>query len=82
MVQQLRAGPMRFGEIAHAIPEISAKMLTQELHHLQQQQMIARVGEGHYHLTDAGALALPLITARADVGRAYEARLTGSQRAT
>lgn len=79
IIQQLRQGPLRFGEIAHAIPEISEKMLTQELHHLQQQQLIARVGEGRYQLTDAGALALPLIAAMADFGRAYEARVTGAE---
>lgn len=77
IIQQLRAGPKRFGEITHAIPEISEKMLTQELRHLQQQQLVARADEGHYQLTAAGELALPLIAAMAEFGRAYEAQVTG-----
>jgi DNA-binding HxlR family transcriptional regulator len=75
IIQQLRDTPRRFGELAHAIPEISEKMLTQELRHLQQQQLVQRDAESHYRLTEAGLLVLPLIAAMADFGRAYEAQV-------
>lgn len=72
IIQQLRGQPRRFGDLAQAIPEISEKMLTQELRHLALHELIEKVDQT-YRLTAKGNLTLPLIESMAVFGQQYQA---------
>jgi DNA-binding HxlR family transcriptional regulator len=69
IVHALLPGPMRFSEIAHAIPDISDRLLSMRLRELECEGIVTR--EIHaanpvrveYALTDKGAALAPAVTA-------------------
>ncbi len=76
---QLREGALRLSALKKQIPDISEKMLIQELKLLMENQLVQRTNFGEvpprveYHLTEKGRNALPLIEAMRDFAIAYEA---------
>lgn len=74
---------MRFGELATQIPDISEKMLAQELKILAENNLVVRREYNEvpprveYGLTEAGLEALPLIDALATFGIEYQKKLFG-----
>lgn len=70
IIQQLRQQPRRFGDLTQAIPEISEKMLTQELRALVVHELVEKT-DPTYRLTAKGKLTLPLIEAMAVFGQQY-----------
>jgi DNA-binding HxlR family transcriptional regulator len=83
LINQLKEGPMRFGELAAALPDISEKMLAQELKILAENNLVQRRDyeevppRVEYELTEAGREALPLIDALATFGIEYQKKLFG-----
>lgn len=77
IIQRLSKGELRFSEIRRLIPEISEKMLTQELKILVDSDLIIRNNFGEvpprvsYDLTEKGKLALPLIKAMKEFSDGY-----------
>ena len=67
IIQNLREEQLRLSVLRSKIPEISEKMLIQELKHLVQSQLVYRKNFGEvpprveYGLTEAGEKVLPLI---------------------
>ncbi|WP_454980588.1 winged helix-turn-helix transcriptional regulator [Capnocytophaga haemolytica] len=65
----LRNGALRYGELKHLIPLISEKMLTTELKHLCDKQLLYKEQypeippRTEYFLTDLGKEVLPIIEA-------------------
>ncbi len=64
LLSSLEAGPMRFGALRRAIPDISQRMLTETLRHLQRDGLISRSvfattpPSVEYALTDMGSSLL------------------------
>lgn len=81
IIQQLGNETLRLSEIRKNIPEISEKMLIQELKFLVQNDMVERNNLGevppkvNYRLTEKGKLAFPLIEAIQQFGLAYQAKM-------
>jgi DNA-binding HxlR family transcriptional regulator len=67
IIQQLRSGPQRLSELRRLIPDISEKMLIQELKYLIQNDLVLRENFGEvpprveYKLSKKGTLVFPLI---------------------
>ena len=67
IIQQLEKKTLRYGEIRRAIPDMSEKMLIQELKSLVEAGIIHKKSFGEipprveYNLTDKGKKALPLL---------------------
>ena len=84
IVHQLSGGPQRFGELRRLLPDISEKMLVQELKHLVTAGVLTRRNYGEvpprveYELTAVGRPALALVAAIADYGRHYQQAVLGS----
>lgn len=79
---QLSEGARRLSELRRAIPDISEKMLVQELKQLGTDELVIRHNYGEvpprvvYELTARGRHSLPLIEAMCRFAQAYET--TGS----
>jgi len=77
IINEIGAGSLRYGEIKRAIPEISEKMLTQELKTLVDNDLVVRHNYGEvpprvdYSLTENGKKALQLIAPIRDFGLQY-----------
>lgn len=77
IVQALKEGPVRLSELKQLIPDISEKMLIQELKHLVNSDLASRKNFGEvpprveYSLTQQGRKALPLIEHLARFGLDY-----------
>jgi len=73
----LVGGPMRFNELQRSIDDISGKMLSKSLEHLEDQEVVDRriVSERpvqvEYTLTDRGAALAPAIRTFVGWGREY-----------
>lgn len=77
IIHQLSEEPLRFSQLRRRIPEISDKMLMQELHTLIENHLVLR-REGpqiDYHLTTLGKDLLPLRDELARFGQAYQQKL-------
>jgi DNA-binding HxlR family transcriptional regulator len=81
IVQQLAEGPLRFHELKARIPEISEKMLAQELKAMTQSGLLLRQDpeEGapriEYALSEIGEELRPLIGELTRFGKRYHAHL-------
>lgn len=53
-------GPRRFNELSRRLPQISAKVLTQNLRELEDDCVVERDGP-HYQVTKAGAKLMPIM---------------------
>jgi DNA-binding HxlR family transcriptional regulator len=77
IVHQLAAGPLRFGELKRLLPDISEKMLVQEVRLLTDAALLSRRNYGEvpprveYALTAAGREALTVVAAAAAFGQSY-----------
>jgi DNA-binding HxlR family transcriptional regulator len=67
IVYQLAENALRLSELKKRLPDISEKMLIQELKNLTESQLVLRINHGEvpprveYTLTEKGRLVLPLI---------------------
>jgi DNA-binding HxlR family transcriptional regulator len=67
IVYQLAENALRLSELKKRLPDISEKMLIQELKNLTESQLVSRINHGEvpprveYALTEKGRLVLPLI---------------------
>jgi DNA-binding HxlR family transcriptional regulator len=77
IINEIGLNSLRYGEIKRAIPEISEKMLTQELKTLVDNDLVIRHNYGEvpprvdYSLTENGKKALKLIDPIRDFGLQY-----------
>jgi DNA-binding HxlR family transcriptional regulator len=82
IIHTLRNEKLRLSELKKSIPEISEKMLIQELKVLVDNQLVERINHGEvpprveYQLTEIGKLALPLIESMENFGTSYWEKLT------
>lgn len=73
----LREGPLHYMELQRRIPRATAKMLSQQLHDLEDCGMLSRTvlpetpPRTRYALTPFGRSVIPVIDAMCDWGRAY-----------
>lgn len=80
---QLAEKPMRYSELKRQIPDISEKMLIQELKNLIDSKLVLRNNFGEvpprveYEITDIGQKAIPLVTEITHFAYEYEKRLIG-----
>lgn len=83
ILHQVSEGNHRFGELKRNIPEISEKMLTQELKFLTQSDLLIRKNYGEvpprveYSLNELGEEAVKLIDPIASFGEGYLSSLQG-----
>ncbi len=74
---QLQHGAMRLSELSRAIPDISEKMLVQELKFLQDSNLVQRHNHGEvppkvtYTITSKGLAAMPLIKEMSNFAKVY-----------
>ncbi|GAB2963618.1 hypothetical protein GCM10027048_35860 [Hymenobacter coalescens] len=77
LLQQISLGQNRYGQLKQALPDISEKVLAQELRNLIEAELVARQesGEGparvQYALTAQGEQALPVLAALLQFGLGY-----------
>ena len=74
ILARLKQGPMRYGELRKAIPDLSEKMLTERLHAMCDAGLIearqAKGGGRCYVITETGASLGPVLQALYDWGLA------------
>ena len=77
IIFQIGERAVRFGELKRLLPDISEKMLVQELKSLVDSNLVIRHSYGEvpprvdYRLTEKGKMALPLIEHLKDFGQGY-----------
>ena len=77
IIYQIGEQAMRFGELKQSLPDISEKMLVQELKNLVDNDLVIRHSYGEvpprvdYRLTEKGKKALPLIDHLRNFGQEY-----------
>ena len=75
-----RNGTSRFGELRKTMPNITQKMLTQQLRELEQDGLVHRLvypqvpPKVEYSLSDFGMSVLPILERLSEWGRSYEER--------
>lgn len=75
-----RNGTSRFGELRKTMPNITQKMLTQQLRELEEDGLVHRVvypqvpPKVEYSLSDFGMSVLPILERLSEWGRSYEER--------
>ncbi len=78
MVNALKAGRLRFGQLRRHAPEASRKVLTEQLRELEDDQIISRKAFGEkwerveYELTPYGQTLVPVLTLMAKWGRKHK----------
>ena len=78
VVNALKAGGLRFGQLRRHVPEASRKVLTEQLRELAGDQIISRKAFGQrwerveYELTAYGRTLLPVLTLMAKWGRKHK----------
>jgi DNA-binding HxlR family transcriptional regulator len=70
IVARLKQGPMRYGELRRAIPNLSDKVLTERLRDLETRGLVIHSGDARYALTERGLLLAPALQALYDWGTA------------
>ena len=77
IVNSLKSGTLRFGQLLREIPEASRKVLTDQLRDLQREHIISRQASGRrserveYSLTAYGRTLVPVLTVMAAWGRKH-----------
>jgi DNA-binding HxlR family transcriptional regulator len=80
IIRQLANEPKRLSKLKQDIPDISEKMLIQELKNLVDSELVIRINYGEvpprveYELSEKGQLALPLIGHMKDFAEQYLAK--------
>jgi DNA-binding HxlR family transcriptional regulator len=78
VVNALKAGRLRFGQLRRHVPEASRKVLTEQLRELEGDQIISRKAFGQrwerveYELTAYGRTLVPVLTLMAKWGRKHK----------
>jgi DNA-binding HxlR family transcriptional regulator len=78
VVNALKAGRLRFGQLRRHAPEASRKVLTEQLRELEDDQIISRKAFGQrwerveYELTAYGRTLVPVLTLLAKWGRKHK----------
>ena len=78
VVNALKAGRLRFGQLRRHVPEASRKVLTEQLRELEEDQIILRKAFGQkwerveYELTVYGRTLVPVLTLMAKWGRRHK----------
>ena len=78
VVNALKAGRLRFGQLRRHVPEASRKVLTEQLRELEEDQIISRRAFGQkwerveYELTAYGRTLVPVLTLMARWGRRHK----------
>jgi DNA-binding HxlR family transcriptional regulator len=78
IVNALKAGRLRFGQLRRCAPEASRKVLTEQLRELEGDQIISRRASGEkwerveYDLTPYGRTLVPVLTLMAKWGRKHK----------
>jgi len=68
IVARLKQGPMRYGELRRATPNLSDKVLTQRLRDLEARGLVSHREDGRYELTERALLLAPALQALFDWG--------------
>lgn len=74
ILNELKAGPMRTGALRRRIPQVTPKMMTQQIRELEhaglvrRQEFPGRIPRVEYSLTDLGESLRPVLAAMADWG--------------
>ena len=68
IVARLEQGPMRYGELRRAIPNLSDKVLTERLRDLEGRGLVIHGADGRYALTERGLSLAPALQALFDWG--------------
>jgi DNA-binding HxlR family transcriptional regulator len=77
IVNALKAGPMRFGQLRRQVPEASRKVLTEQLRELERDQIIEREASEQpwerveYRLSAYGRSLVPVLTVMAKWGKRH-----------
>ena len=77
IVNSLKAGGLRFGQLLREIPEASRKVLTEQLRDLQREHILSRQASGgraervEYSLTAYGRTLVPVLTVMAAWGKKH-----------
>jgi DNA-binding HxlR family transcriptional regulator len=80
IVNALKGGPLRFGQLRREAPEATKKVLTAQLRELEKDEIVCRKnfeeGEEHlrYSLTAYGRTLVPILTHLAKWGANHKAR--------
>jgi len=78
VVNALKPGRLRFGQLRRHVPEASRKVLTEQLRELEDDQIISRKAFGQrwerveYELTAYGRTLVPVLTLMAKWGRKHK----------
>lgn len=74
LIQLLADGGKRFSEIAKQLPEVSEKVLNEELKDLVESNLVSKTDSGKpiYQLTTLGQMALPLLEQLTKFGNDYK----------
>ena len=77
LVYRLLNGPLRFSELKRLVPDITEKMLTQQLRELERVGVLTRTvfaevpPRGEYCVTEHGATLQPVLAAMCEWGRSH-----------
>lgn len=80
ILNTLKGGTLRFGQLLRKIPEASRKVLTDQLRELEREQVISRTALGNraerveYALTPYGRTLVPVLKAMAEWGKQHKAK--------
>jgi DNA-binding HxlR family transcriptional regulator len=80
IINSLKSGTLRFGQLLRRIPEASRKVLTEQVRELEGEDVVSRIAFGcrservEYSLTKYGLTLVPVLTVMADWGRRHKAR--------
>ncbi|MCC3159599.1 helix-turn-helix transcriptional regulator [Hymenobacter sp. 15J16-1T3B] len=83
ILQQVASGARRYSQLRQVLPDISEKVLAQELKNLVDADLLRRQEQGpgparvEYELTEAGRQALPVLAALLTFGLGYAASQAG-----
>jgi DNA-binding HxlR family transcriptional regulator len=78
IINTLKRGTLRFGQLLRQIPEASRKVLTDHLRELEHEQVISRVSSQRkferveYSLTPYGRTLVPVLTVMAGWGKKHK----------
>jgi DNA-binding HxlR family transcriptional regulator len=78
VINALKRGPLRFGQLRRYLPEATRKVLTDQLRELEEDQIISRKAFGQrwerveYQLTPYGRTLVPVLTLMAKWGKRHK----------